>query len=142
MVSSNKQRFPLGLVFQPQANTPSFGLVSMYHNLSQLKRMIISQREMGLSDIQLRYDYWQQVFEPLLIIFMMMLAVPFVLRSTREVSIGSQIFKGILIGFGVYILNVIVGRLCMIIAIDPFFAALTPVLFIAGLFLIKVRKKI
>jgi lipopolysaccharide export system permease protein len=142
VVSSTGHQVPLGVLFNPAPNTSAFGLVTMYYGLSQLHQMIEYQRDMGLSDLELRYDYWQQLLAPIMIVLMMVLAVPFVLQNIREVSVGLQILKGVLIGFGVYVLNIIVGRLCMIIAIDPFFAALIPELLIVSLFFFKIRKKV
>jgi len=75
-------------------------------------------------------------------ILMMLMAIPFVVNSVRMVSINSQIFKGVVIGFGLYLFNVLVGGFAMRLNVYPAVASILPVLFFIIMFFILMRKRI
>jgi len=83
--------------------------------------------------------FWQKLFQPLAILVMMFLAIPFVFGSLRNATMGFRLLIGVLIGFSFYTLNQLFGPLSQVYAIPPVIAAMLPILLflLVGLFLLK-----
>lgn len=85
----------------------------------------------GLQSSEYKYNFWQRVFQPLASLVMVFLALPFVLGAMSTTPLGWRIVVGILVGFGFFISNALLGQLCIVYQIPTAFAALLPlVLFV------------
>jgi len=89
--------------------------------------------ENGLQATDFQFEFWKRIFQPLSTLVMILLALPFVLRSSRSVSMGWRVLLGISIGFIFYILNAFVGQFSVVFQFYPLLAALTPSLLCAAL---------
>lgn len=84
--------------------------------------------------------FWSRILQPLTTCVMMLLAVPFVFGSARNVTISTRIVWGVLLGFGFYILNQFFGPISLVLRIPPFIAAALPTLiFSVGAFVLLRR---
>ena len=63
--------------------------------------------------------YWGKLFLPLSTAVMVILAIPFVFGSLRSGSLGRQLFFGIMIGLGFYVLNKALGYIVLVYGVPP-----------------------
>ena len=96
----------------------------------------------GLQAKDFQFSFWKRVLQPLTILVMLFLAVPFVFSAPRSVTLGWQLLLGVVVGFIFYIINGILGELCIVFQLSPFIAALLPIVLFAGLgYLLMMRVK-
>ncbi len=116
--------------------------LSPYYNLYEIHKLIYYQKDVG-SDIDgYRYLFWSEIMLPIIIVIMTLLSIPFVVRSLRSVSVSSQVFKGVMIGFSLYVLEVLIGRFSLYFRFNPILSAVMPTLVFSLLFLCMMRKRI
>lgn len=84
--------------------------------------------------------FWIKVFSPLTILAMVLLAVPFVFGSMRQVSIGKQIFLGFLVGLAFYIGSRLIGQMGLVYGVPAIASALLPVVIVVAITLLAYRK--
>ncbi len=100
-----------------------------------LPELIVYSRTLEKNHLEaseFRLAFWQRVFQPLAILVMILLAVPFVFAAPRSVSIGRQILFAIIVGFGFYILTGLLGQLSIVCHFPPLVAALLPIVMFGG----------
>lgn len=97
----------------------------------------------GLQATEFQFSFWKRVLQPLTILVMLFLAVPFVFTAPRVVNLGWQMLLGVVVGFVFYIVDSLLGQLSVVYQLPPFFAALLPILLFAGLgYLLLLRVRI
>jgi lipopolysaccharide export system permease protein len=84
--------------------------------------------------------YWIKLFGPFTILAMVLLAVPFVFGSVRQVSIGKQILLGFLVGVTFYIVSRLIGQVSLVYGVPAVISALLPTLIVIALTLWSYRK--
>lgn len=77
--------------------------------------------------------FWRKIITPFTTVVMLIIAVPFVLGSLRDVSVGQRVFVGAIIGTIFYTLNQSFSYLSIVYKIDPFLATALPGLIIFSL---------
>lgn len=87
----------------------------------------------GLQASQFQLAFWQRLLQPLAIVLMLLLAVPFVLSAPRSSMLGLRILMGIIVGFIFYLCNALLGQISIIFQFPPFLAAVLPILLFAGI---------
>jgi lipopolysaccharide export system permease protein len=87
----------------------------------------------GLQAGEFQWEFWKRIFQPLTTLVMILLAIPFVMRSSRSVTMGWRVLFGITIGFTFYILNGFLGQFSIVFQVSPLIAALFPTLLFAAL---------
>ncbi|MDR3492270.1 MAG: LPS export ABC transporter permease LptG [Gammaproteobacteria bacterium] len=87
--------------------------------------------ENKLQATDFQFEFWKRIFQPLSTLVMILLALPFVFRSSRAVTMGWRVLLGISIGFIFYILNAFAGQFSVVFQFSPLFAALFPTLLCA-----------
>ncbi|MBL4763410.1 MAG: LPS export ABC transporter permease LptG [Gammaproteobacteria bacterium] len=88
--------------------------------------------ENGLYDYVFEYEYWVRLFNPLVILVMLLLGLPFVFSAQRDVGSGQRIMIGIIIGIAFFLLNQVTGHLGRVYEIKPVLSALLPLLLFAS----------
>lgn len=89
-----------------------------------------------------QFEFWKRVFQPLMTLVMILLAVPFVFAAPRSVTMGWRITFGVMVGFVAYIFNALLGQFSVVFQISPFLSALLPIVLfsiIGYIFLLRVR---
>lgn len=126
------------LKFHP--NLLNVGLVEPKElSLLKLAKFAHYLEKNGLQASEYQYQFWLRIIQPIASLVMIFLAIPFVLGTLSTTTMGWRIVAGIIVGFGFFILNALLGELCIVYQVPPLLAAvLPPLLFaIAGLFLAK-----
>jgi lipopolysaccharide export system permease protein len=72
------------------------------------------------------FNFWQRLIQPLTTLVMIALSVPFIFGSLRDVSTGSRIVVGIIVGLGFYILNQFFGPFSLLFQWPAYLAAMAP----------------
>lgn len=102
-------------------------------SLPQLWSYLKYRKSIGASDNYYQFIFWQRIFQPLAIIVMIMVAIPFVFGPLRGRTIGFRALIAIICGFGFYLLNQFVGPFGVTYQIPPFLSALSPLVAFAAL---------
>lgn len=84
--------------------------------------------------------YWNKLYAPFTILAMVLLAIPFVFGSIRNISIGKQILMGFLVGISFYMVSRLLGQVSLIYNIPAVISALLPTLIVIGLSLWSYRR--
>ncbi len=95
----------------------------------------------GLDNKLYLLNFWKKALQPLALIVMMLLSVPFIFGPLRQASMGLRLLAGILTGFSFYVLSEIFGPLAMVYHLPPFIAALAPIIIFGLLGLILGTRK-
>lgn len=107
------------------------GMVSVRpENLSlfALIRYVDFAQKNGQSPQRFEHAMWVKLGYPLATGVMVLLAIPLVMRSSRNVTMGRRILVGALIGLGFHVLNQASGHLGVVFGMAPFVSALGPTL--------------
>lgn len=88
-------------------------------------------KQNGLQASEYQYNYWQRVMQPLAALIMVFLAIPFVLATFSQTTTGWRIILGIIVGFTFFIINSLLGQLCIVYQIPPLIAAILPIILFA-----------
>jgi lipopolysaccharide export system permease protein len=70
--------------------------------------------------------FWKKIIDPLSILVLMALALPFAYLHTRSGGVSLKIFVGIMIGVGFLLLNALFSHLGVLTALPAFFTAAAP----------------
>jgi lipopolysaccharide export system permease protein len=124
----NPNLLNIGLIEPPEMSLPTLRSYSQH----------LVQNGLQAGDFQ--WEFWKRIFQPLTTIVMILLAIPFVLGSSRSVTMGWRVFFGIVIGFVFYILNAFLGQFSIVFQFSPLLAALFPTLLFASLGYVFARK--
>ncbi|MBI3562521.1 MAG: LPS export ABC transporter permease LptG [Gammaproteobacteria bacterium] len=101
--------------------------------LWKLHNYIEYMQDNGLDASNYQLTFWSKIIAPLTITAMMLLAVPFIFGTMRDVGVGQRVFVGFIIGLGYYILSQLIGRAGLVYNIPPVLAAIVPTLIVLGL---------
>ncbi len=96
-------------------------------------------KQNGLQASEYQYEFWQRIFQPLVSLVMIFLAIPFVLGTMSASTTGWRLVMGVVVGFVFFILNAFLGQLCIVYQLPPILAALLPlvIFMVLGIFLSK-----
>lgn len=94
--------------------------------LPQLYSYIKYRKQGGLNAVSYEFIFWQRVVAPLATLIMTLLAVPFVFGPLRSSSMGLRMLVGVMIGFGFYVLDHLVGSMSVVYQVSPMLAATLP----------------
>ena len=83
---------------------------------------------------------WQKVVQPLTIVMMMFLAIPFVFGPLRSSSKGFKLVVGIMVGFTFFIFDRLFGPLTLVYQIHPIVGAFFPTVLFFSLGLYALRR--
>ncbi len=91
----------------------------------------------GLQATDFQFEFWKRIFQPISTLIMILLALPFVMQSSRSVTMGWRVVFAIVIGFIFYMLNAFLGQFSVVFQFSPILAAIVPTAIFAifGLFL-------
>lgn len=141
ITNSNIPQQESNLTFKPK-------LIGVKHldtdqkNLFELYSYIKYLKQSGSDATRYLFIFWQRIFAPLAILIMILLAIPFVLGSLRNVTMGFRMLVGVIFGFIFYILHQIVGPMSIVYEVHPLLASVLPLMvftIIGGLLLCRVR---
>ncbi len=112
-------------------------------SLKNLAEQVHELKQNGLQAGNFELEFWKRIFQPLTAIVMILLAIPFVLGSSRSVPMGWRVLFGILVGFAFYILNALLGQFSIVFQLPAIFAAAFPTVLFAFLgYVLMVKKRV
>lgn len=141
---TKSQSFPeLAWDLRLNTNLLNVGLVEPEEmSLPRLVKFTRYLKENGLQTSQYQFSFWQRIFQPLASLVMIFLAIPFVLGALARSSMGWRIVIGILVGFAFFILNSMLGQLCVVYQLPALISALLPPILFIGLGLVMLRRMV
>lgn len=75
--------------------------------------------------------FWGKIAQPVSVLVMMLLALPFVFGPMRSSSTGQRLLVGMLIGIGFYVFNSIFTQTGVVFGLNPVFTAWLPTVLLA-----------
>ena len=90
-------------------------------------------RDNGLESQRYEIAFWIKLLSPLATVLMLVLALPFVFGSLRNVAISQRVLLGTFLGIGFQILSRSFGHLGQVYDLNPLFAASLPLLVFTAL---------
>lgn len=91
-----------------------------------LHRYIAFLRENNQQASEYEVAFWGKIVNPLVVLVMLVLAIPFVFGSLRTAGIGQRVFAGAVVGVGFLVLNKAFAHMAVVYQLDPLFAAAFP----------------
>lgn len=137
--TSKINNLPLAITLNPQSMKDEKKTVEQM-SVRGLYESILYRNQAGLATGQYWFNFWQRIIWPFTTIVMIGLGVPFIFGSLRNVSTGSRIMMGIVVGFSFYMLNQFFGPIVMVYQFSPFAAALLPTLLFGTICVILLKK--
>jgi len=101
-------------------------------SLAKLHKYSRSLEKNHLQASSFQLEFWQRVFQPLAILTMILLAVPFVFAAPRSMNVGRRMLLAIIVGFVFYVVAALLGQFSIVFQFPPVIAALLPILLFAG----------
>ncbi len=84
--------------------------------------------------------YWNRFMTPFSTLVMLMLALPFVFGSQRSGGAGQQVFIGIMLGIGYFLVSKLLNQLGLVYGLPPFLSAIFPPLLFGLLGAVLLRR--
>jgi lipopolysaccharide export system permease protein len=109
-------------------------------SMSGLWRYISYQRANGLDATVFAIALWSRLARTLSVVLVCMLAVPFVFGPVRSGGAGRQTVIGILLGVGFFLLTRTLENSGQVYGLDPVFIGWAPVVLLAGLTTVLIRR--
>ena len=96
-------------------------------SIANLNAFIQHLRENKQNSTRYEVALWNKVFQPVGVIVMMLLAIPFAIQSNRAGGVGAMLVLGTMIGIGAYFFNQLVGHLTVLNSWPPALSAALPI---------------
>ena len=108
-------------------------------SLRHLHKLITQRKMHELNVLNYEIAFWTKIFQPLAILVMVYLAIPFVFGPLRSASVGLRLLVGIILGFAFHVINAIAVQLPVVVNFPVVVAlAAAPLIFaLAGLICMK-----
>ena len=100
-------------------------LKTTYLNFTQLVAYIMLPNTIQVKP-SVKLSFWKSIFQPISLLLLMVIAVPFSLGSTRSSSVTIKLILGGILGFFFFLLNQMFGPITILYKFPPFWAACTP----------------
>lgn len=106
---------------------------------SDLYRYAGAMRESGQNADRYLLALWRKLGVPLTTGAMVLLSLPFVFGSNRQITAGKRIMMGSFVGIIFYFGEQVLVHLGLLLSLSPMITAMTPVILISGIALWKIR---
>jgi lipopolysaccharide export system permease protein len=95
-------------------------------SLVNLSSYIEHLRDNKQNSTRYQLAFWTKLFQPLAVIIMMLMAIPFAIQSQRASGVGGKLLFGITIGLGFYFLNQLASHLAVLNDWPPLLTVTVP----------------
>ena len=110
-------------------------------SLLNLNAYIDHLRENKQNSTRYELAFWGKALQPLAVVIMMMLAIPFAIQSQRAIGVGGKLLLGIMLGLGFYFLNQLAAHLTVINNWPPLLSACVPLVVFLMLAMLLLMQK-
>lgn len=109
-------------------------------SLPKLRQFIYYRAQAHLPCNRYLLDFWRRLLQPLAMLVMMLLAIPFVFVSARSGVIGLRVLLGIMVSLAFYLTSQLLGQSSMVFFLPPWLGALLPIVLFFLLSLALLRR--
>ncbi len=109
-------------------------------SLLRLQQFIHYREEAKLPLNHYSLDFWQRVFQPLAMLVMMLLAIPFVFVAARSGTLGLRVLIGVMVSMSFYLLSQLFGQISIVYRVPAWIGALLPILLFLVLSIYLLRR--
>ena len=141
VVSKKIKAYDMNVAFRFGSNTTHLGSTMDNYGIQDLVRLIEYYHSLGYDVQQYVYQLCQQVVIPLIMVLMMIMAIPFVLKNARSLDMNTQIFKGVVIAFTLFLFNILGGGIAMRLQCGPIISSVLPLGCFIVMFLFLLRRR-
>ena len=106
----------------------------------QLSQQIDDLRVANQDPSDYLVEYWMKLTKPLSVLGLVLIAIGFVIGSTREMGMGARLTFGIAVGFAFHYLQTLIAPMSIVFEIPPVVAILVPVLLVWTFGLLLIRR--
>ncbi|MFJ5299629.1 LPS export ABC transporter permease LptG [Pseudomonas sp. NPDC088368] len=119
----------LSTVVLPPESLSMTGLYGYAHYLA----------DQGLANGRYWLAFYTKIFQPLVTVALVLMAISFIFGPLRSVTLGQRVFTGVLVGFTFRIAQDLLGPSSLVFGFSPLFAVLVPagVCALAGVWLLR-----
>ncbi|WP_296179601.1 LPS export ABC transporter permease LptG [Pseudomonas sp. UBA1879] len=95
--------------------------------------------DQGLANGRYWLAFYTKIFQPLVTVALVLMAISFIFGPLRSVTLGQRVFTGVLVGFTFRIAQDLLGPSSLVFGFSPLFAVLVPagVCALAGVWLLR-----
>ena len=110
-----------------------------YMSLSELYQYKRYLDDQGLNTLKYAIAFWQKLFQPAIMVAMIIIAMSFIFGPLRSVTVGLRVVVGIVVGLGFQQCQDLFNYAAIVYNFNPFIAVVLPVLlcFLAGAILLN-----
>lgn len=109
-------------------------------SVRELIEFVAYLRDNGLASHRYEMAMWMRALVPFATGGMILLALPFVFGSGRNLEMDRRILLGVLIGIGFYLFNGVFSRIGIVYNLSPFVSAVTPAMLVYLLWFALMRR--
>jgi lipopolysaccharide export system permease protein len=110
-------------------------------SLFSLSAYIDHLRENKQTSTQYELAFWNKLLQPIAVVIMMLIAIPFGIQSNRAGGVGAKLLLGIMIGLVFYFLNQMVSHLTLLNNWSTLLSSTLPLMVFLGVALILLVRK-
>ncbi len=105
-----------------------------------LRQYIAYLEHSGLDSRRYQLAFWGKIVQPLDLLVMLFLSIPFVFGPLRSVTLGQRILVGALVGIAFSVLSKAFSHMGLVYGLDPLFSIALPSLLFLGMGVYAVRR--
>lgn len=109
-------------------------------SLSDLYRLRAYLERSGLDTGPYEQAFWSRVYFPINVLAMVMVALPFVFRSSRAGAHGAGLFIGVVLGLLFFVVSRLTAGLAMVLPMPMWLSSVLPALLIVAVSLVFLRR--
>ena len=109
-------------------------------SLLQLFEQIDDLRETGENATEYQIEFWLKLTKPLTVLGLVLIAIGFVVGSTREMGMGARLTFGIAVGFAFHYFQTLVAPVTVVFALPPAIAISIPIVMVWVIGLVMLQR--
>ncbi len=109
-------------------------------SLLQLYEQIDDLREAGEDGREFEVEFWLKLTKPLSVLGLVLIAIGFVVGSTREMGMGARLTFGIAVGFAFHYFQTLVAPVTVVFALPPAVAISIPIVMVWAIGLVLLQR--
>ncbi len=118
----------------------AFTTIPRKMSVVELYRQIEDLRATGQDSTEFQVEFWLKLTKPLSVLGLVLIAIGFVIGSTREMGMGARLTFGIAVGFAFHYLQTLVAPVTVVFALPPVLAIGTPILLVWVIGIVLIRR--
>ncbi len=120
--------------------TSAFTIEPRKMSLLQLYEQIDDLMAAGEDAEEYQIEFWLKLTKPLSVLGLVLIAIGFVVGSTREMGMGARLTFGIAVGFAFHYFQTLVAPVTVVFALPPAVAISVPIIMVWTIGLVLIRR--